>query len=190
MRSDPRMLFLLFNQITRIKTVKNLVLPLMALCVFLTTAFAGTSAHAGDYDKISLSVGYFDVFDDEDALDMRAEYRWDSPLIWQIKPFAALEYTTDGSGWIGAGVYYDHHFGNGFVITPSFAPGLYNDGGGKDLGHVIEFRSQIEVGYEFENASRVSVGLSHLSNASLDDHNPGTEVLSLYYHMPVGMLFP
>ena len=77
MRSDSRMLFLLFNQITRIKTVKNLVLPLMALSVFLTTAMAGPSAHASDYDKISLSVGYFDVFDDEDALDMRAEYRWD-----------------------------------------------------------------------------------------------------------------
>jgi hypothetical protein len=120
---------------------------------------------------------------------MRAEYRWADPLIWQIKPMAGIEYTSEGSGWVGTGLYYDYHFGNNFFLTPSLAVGLYNDGGGKDLGSVIEFRSQIEVGYEFENASSVSAGLSHLSNAGLDDKNPGTEVLSLYYHMPVGMLF-
>ena len=29
------------------------------------------------------------------------------------------------------------------IFTPSFAPGLYHKGDGKDLGHALEFKSEI-----------------------------------------------
>lgn len=75
------------------------------------------------------------------------------------------------------------------VLTGSFAPGLYEDGGGKNLGHTIEFRSQVELGYQFENRSRLSLAFSHISNGSLSDDNPGVELLNLYYHIPLDVLF-
>ena len=169
------------------------IIPYTLLAIFTLGALAitPTQARTDDYDKISLSLGLFDALDgDDSSSEIRAEYRWDQPLIWQIKPLAGIEYTTDGSGWLGAGLYYDHHFADKFVFTPSLSAGLYNEGGGKDMGGAIQFRSQVEVGYEFDNQTRLSAGFSHMSNAGLDDENPGAEILSLYYHMPVGVLFP
>ncbi|MDP6622047.1 MAG: acyloxyacyl hydrolase, partial [Alphaproteobacteria bacterium] len=60
----------------------------------------------------------------------------------------------------------------------------YHRGQGKDLGHWIEFRSQLELAYRFDDRSRLGVSLSHISNASLDDNNPGTESLMLNYAVP------
>ena len=35
------------------------------------------------------------------------------------------------------------------TFTPSFAPGLYHEGDGKDLGHALEFKSEIQFSYNF-----------------------------------------
>ena len=136
-------------------------------------------------DLVSLSAGWYDINDNEGAVDFRAEYRWDSPIIWVIKPWAGVEATSDGAMFGAAGILADIKIGSGFLITPSFGPGLYSDGGGKELGNVLEFRSQLEMGWEYANESRVGVSIGHISNASLGDKNPGTEILSFYYHMPV-----
>ena len=138
---------------------------------------------------ISGGIGWFDLVDSEnEAVDFRLEYRHGDDFLW-LKPWAGIEATTDGSVWGGIGVLMDIVFFERLVLTGSFAPGLYEDGDGKDLGHTVEFRSQVELGFQFENQSRVSVAFSHLSNAGLDDENPGVEVLNLYYHLPLDVLF-
>ena len=71
--------------------------------------------------------------------------------------------------------------GRRIVLTPSFAPGYYHEGSGLDLGHALEFRSQIEFAYRFDDRSRIGVAVSHMSNASIADENPGTESAILYY---------
>ncbi len=35
----------------------------------------------------------------------------------------------------------------------------------------------------------VSLGYSHISNANLGETNHGTNMISLYYHIPAGWLF-
>ena len=35
------------------------------------------------------------------------------------------------------------------TFTPSFAPGFITEGDGKDLGHALEFKSEIQFSYEF-----------------------------------------
>ena len=37
------------------------------------------------------------------------------------------------------------------TFTPSFAPGLYDEGDGKDLGHVLEFKSEVQLSYDFSD---------------------------------------
>ena len=59
------------------------------------------------------------------------------------------------------------------IFTPSFAPGLYHKGDGKDLGHVVEFKSEIQLSYALSKDSRLGVSYNHVSNASLGDKNPG-----------------
>ena len=53
---------------------------------------------------------------------------------------------------------------------------------------MVEFRSMVELGYQLENQSRFSVGYSHISNANITQTNPGTNILSLYYHLPASWL--
>ena len=138
---------------------------------------------------LSIGIGWYDWNDDKDAVDFRLEYRSPHEVLWHVKPWIGMEGTTDGAVYGVAGILVDLFLGSNLVFTPSFGGGLYADGGGKDLGHVVEFRSQLELGYRFDDRSRLSVAVSHISNASLDDNNPGTEVATIYYHMPIRSLF-
>ena len=160
---------------------KLLLLSALALSVALA---APPAARADGSDMLSLGVGYYDIMDNEEAVDVRVEWRSGNDLFWGIKPFVGAEATTDAAIYGLAGLYRDFPVSPNWYITPSFGAGLYHDGDGKDLGHVIEFRSQIEVAYEFDSNNRVSLGFGHISNASIGDRNPGTEILNLYYHMP------
>ena len=102
------------------------------------------------------------------------------------EPMAGLMATFDGSVYLYGGVAVDIFLGRRFVLTPSFAPGLYAEGGGKDLGHVVEFRSSVKFAYRFENRARLGAELYHMSNAGLDDRNPGANALMLTYSIPLG----
>lgn len=149
------------------------------------------SAQAQESSTLGLGLGIWDVFDTDDtATDFRVEYRHGTPMFWKIKPWGGVEFTSDGSVWGGGGVLADFKPADNIYLTPAIGVGLYGQGGSdKDLDHPIEFRTQIEGGYEFMNGHRLGVALSHISNADFGDDNPGTEVLNLYYHLPVGNLF-
>jgi hypothetical protein len=134
-------------------------------------------------------VGAFDLIQDDDtAMDFRIEYRHGSGL-WFFKPWFGLEGTSDGGFYGLGGILADFNLTPNLILTPSIGAGAYAEGDGKDLGHVIEFRSQIELAYRFDNASRIGLAFSHISNAGLGTENPGTEVINLYYALPVGSLF-
>jgi hypothetical protein len=147
-------------------------------------------ATADDPDFLSFSAGSYDWNrQKEEAVEFRLEYRSDSKF-WVFKPFAAIAGTSTGQGFLGAGVLIDVFFGNRFVLTPSFAPHLYTGGNSKlDLDYPIEFRSQIEAAYRFDDRSRLGLAVSHYSNASLGDTNPGTESAMLVYSIPFDNIF-
>lgn len=153
--------------------------------LLLGAAFIPSQAHAGN-GMISLGLGDTGIFDsDDDALDMRLEYRDGDPLFWQIKPTVGIEGTTHGQLYGYGGLYWDWAIQPHWYITPSFDAGLYHQGGGPDLGSAFEFRYQLEAAYEFESTDRFSIALSQTSNLGIDDENPATEALVFYYHMPI-----
>ena len=157
----------------------------LALCV------AGGSAMAADRDRdpdlLGLTVGYFDILHNDDAAaEFRVEYR-PSFNMWVMKPFVGGMATTDGAVHGYAGILFDVPFGR-FRFTPSFAPGYFYEGNGKDLGHRIEFRSQMEIGYVLPNGGRVAVNFNHISNAGIGTNNPGSESLGLTYAVPLDLL--
>ena len=139
-------------------------------------------------DALAFGLGYFDIIKRRDgAAILNLEYRSDKKL-WVFKPMFGMFATSEGGFYGYAGIRMDVYFGNRFVFTPSFAPGFYHDGNGKDLGLEVEFRSSVEVAYRFDDYSRLSLGLAHLSNASLGDKNPGVETLTLTYSVPFSKL--
>jgi hypothetical protein len=141
-------------------------------------------AQSGDPSFITIGGGWYDFNDNEQATEFRAEWRGQK-LFWIFKPFAGIMATTDAAVYGYGGFLTDFFFGRRIVVTPSLAAGLYEDGDGKDLGSVIEFRSGLEVGWRFDNRARISAMVYHISNASIDDNNPGTEVFSIGYSFPL-----
>ena len=67
------------------------------------------------------------------------------------------------------------------TFTPSFAPGLYHKGDGKDLGHALEFKSEVQFSYSSSNNSKIAISYNHVSNASIGDKNPGANSYMFNY---------
>jgi hypothetical protein len=93
--------------------------------------------------------------------------------------------TEKGTLYVCGGLGWDIFLGKHFVLTPSFAPGLYSKGGGKSLHYPLEFRSSIELAYIFKDKARAGAQFYHISNASLGHKNPGTECLIFFYSFPI-----
>ena len=70
-----------------------------------------------------------------------------------------------------------------FILHLVLEPGYYEDGTGK-LGNSLQFRTSLEISYELKNKNRIGLSISHISNANLGDKNPGSEIISISYHIP------
>ena len=80
--------------------------------------------------------------------------------------------TADSAGYIYTGVQAQYKLGI-LNITPSFTPGLYHEGDGKDLGHMLEFKSEVQLSFDLSKNTELGFSYNHLSNASLGDKNHG-----------------
>lgn len=142
----------------------------------------------GKPNMVKLGVGYSHLFDkdESDKITGLIEYNWGHEYALGLSPFAAFQADVDGAMWAGLGLDRDFRVTDKIIFTPSFAPGLYRDGGGYDLGGALEFRTGVELAYEFPTKGRAAVQLSHMSNANIYDENPGTNLLTLNYSFPLG----
>ena len=80
--------------------------------------------------------------------------------------------TSDNASYIYTGVQAQYKIGK-INLTPSFTPGLYNEGDGKDLGHLVEFKSEVQFSLDLFTDTELGFSYNHISNASLGDKNPG-----------------
>lgn len=161
---------------------------LLAVALLAAPVIARADDADPEPDALAFGAGWFDIVKQRNnAAILNLEYRSDKKL-WVFKPMFGMFATSEGGFYGYAGIRMDVYFGNRFVFTPSFAPGFYHNGNGKDLGFDIEFRSSGEFAYRFDDYSRLSLGLAHLSNASLGSKNPGVETLTLSYSVPFSKL--
>lgn len=168
--------------------IRAIALISAATLSFNGAALAQDSLHTG---FLGISVGYYDVLDDQDGVDLRLEYRPNSSVfIENLRPWFGAEVTSQGSLWGGGGLSYDWAFAENLYLSPSLGIGFYSDGGSDvDLDYPLQFRTQLDLAYEMQDTSRIGVSLSHMSNGGLGDSNPGTEVASIFYHLPLNKLF-
>jgi lipid A 3-O-deacylase len=165
------------------RSVRHAWIALATLCLL-----ANTAARADDPAFLTVGAGAFDVGKSDTAFEGRVEYRA-AQRFWIFKPFGGLMATSDNAAYAYGGVLIDMFFGRRWVATGSFAPGAFHHGDGKDLGHGLEFRSQLEIAYRFDDRSRLGFALSHMSNASIGRKNPGEESLTINYSIPFNRLF-
>ena len=161
----------------------------LAIVPFVVMALTHLAAADDEPAFISLGAGATGVIADrKQGAAFNIEYRSDYEL-WKIRPFVGGFATSDASLYGYFGFLMDIYFGNRWVLTPNTAVGIYTEGDGQDLGHVIEFRSGFELAYRFDDRSRLGVAVHHLSNASIGADNPGTETALIYYSIPLNSLF-
>jgi len=157
---------------------------LLTICLIFI-GFAAP-AKAQEHGFLGLSIGYYDVLSNRNAVDFRLEYRPNKSVVFShLKPWMGLEVTSNASLWAGAGLLYDWEVHEKWHIIPSLGLGYYAKGSSDlDLDYPLEFRSQLELAYEYDSGDRLGLAFSHMSNGSLGAHNRGTEVVSLYWHIP------
>ncbi len=132
-------------------------------------------------NEISIYTGTFDVIDkegDDQTSLLGIEHKnpdlfRDTPL-GKISPISGAFMTGDSSIYLYTGI--EGQYGIGpLKISPSFAPGYYEKGDGKDLGSVLEFKSEIKVGIDVLENSKIGYSYSHISNNDWGNKNPGTD---------------
>lgn len=154
---------------------------LACLLVFLPLA---STAHASEY--LSSYVGAFDVFNEEGptATVYGLEYRY-KDLYHGLRPMIGVEGNSDGAAYGYTGIIWDVPLTDHIIFSPNTAIGAYRQGGSKDLGYGLEFRSGAELAYQFDAGYRVGAAINHLSNASLGDSNPGAEQVLAVFSYPL-----
>lgn len=163
-------------------------LRVIAVAALICAPSIGASA-----GEVTLGLGYTGFSGDE-AQDSRF-----GSLEYHHTPFASwagfdiglgAEVIWDGNDdkFIGAGLVATRDFGDsGWFLQLSEMPGYYDAGiRSNDLGHDVEFHSQLALGYRLSPESAVSLAVSHMSNANLGDENPGANFLQLRLHRSFG----
>ena len=158
------------------------------LNIFLAIFFACTKLFAAEISshQYNFFTGNFDFSDDKQAallvgFQHQNENLERDTFLGNISPITGGFITENSAAYIYTGVEWNHDLGNKMTFTPSFAPGLYSEGDGKDLGHILEFKTEIQASYAISEVSSFGISYNHISNASIGDKNPGANSYMFNY---------
>lgn len=150
-------------------------------------------ASADGPDHIFLGSGVSGVLDDDQDAVFEAEFRpglrvGDGLILDDlgIAPLLGGFVTTEAAAFGYAGFGIEWLIEDQFVVMPFTGVGIYNRGGGPDIGSFVEFRSGLELGWRFDNDYQIGITALHLSNAGISDTNPGLELVTVRVGIPLG----
>ena len=132
-------------------------------------------------NEISFYTGTFDVIDKEGddqtnliGIEHRNTNLFRNTFLGKLAPVTGAFLTGKDSVYFYTGI--EGQYNVGFLkISPSFTPGYYEKGSGKDLGSPLEFKSELKVGFDFLKNSKLGYSYSHISNNDWGNTNPGTD---------------
>ena len=93
-------------------------------------------------------------------------------FLGKISPITGFMMTADSATYLYTGVQAEYEIGK-LNLTPSFSPGYYTMGDGKDLGSPLEFKTEVQLSLELLPGSKLGYSYNHVSNAGIGDKNPG-----------------
>ncbi|MBO9444278.1 acyloxyacyl hydrolase [Ruegeria sp. R14_0] len=152
----------------------------------LGVLFAATTAQA---QSVVFGAGYAD-FSDSNSKDQAV-----FAVEYQHRPFyeatrlsatwgGALTVDESGDVHVGAGLIGIYSFADRWFVEGSVMPGYFSESEElNDLGGSFQIRSLIGVGYTLNNGNKISLAITHKSNASTQEENPGVNSALLRYHL-------
>ena len=159
--------------------IKKIIILITFLCnvLFITYLFAEEKIVNEKNMEINVYSGMFDFSDDGAKSTLFGFQHQNEELkrnsfLGTLSPITGGMLTADNAVYLYTGVQADYDIGL-LKLTPSFTPGIYNQGNGKDLGHIIEFKSEIQLSMDLSKNSMFGMSYNHISNASLGSKNPG-----------------
>ncbi len=156
------------------------------------TPFAKDAMKYEEIDKrsskeLSFYAGTFDVIDKEGddqtnlfGIEHRNPKLSKDTIIGKLSPISGGFMTGKSSMYLYTGVEANYNIGP-LKIKPSFTPGYYDAGDGKDLGQALEFKSEIKLDFNIFENSKIGYSYSHISNNDWGDTNPGTDNQSINF---------
>ena len=159
------------------KNSYNKILLILILVSFSFTAKAQENKNINEH-QYNFYTGNFDFSDDKQkailvGFQHQNENLERNTFLGNASPITGGFITENSATYIYTGVEWNYALSDKLKFTPSFAPGIYNEGDGKDLGHILEFKTEVQVSYSFSESTNLGMSYNHISNASLGDKNPG-----------------
>ena len=156
------------------KIILNVLVLLISFSFF---NFANSADKKSSETELNVFTGMFDFSDDKQAsgilgLQHQNDELFRDSFLGRISPITGGFLTDKSAFYLFTGAQAEYDLGL-IKITPSFAPGYYNYGDGKDLGSALEFKSEVQVSFNLSDNTELGMSYNHISNASLGDKNPG-----------------
>tara|TARA_B100000686_G_scaffold262262_1_gene275575 strand:+ start:36 stop:545 length:510 start_codon:yes stop_codon:yes gene_type:complete len=157
--------------------MRKIVLTIFA---FLTLSFFSVASSEDknlNATELNLFTGVFDFSDTKQAsglfgIQHQNDELFRESFLGKISPITGGFLTEKNAYYLYTGVQWEYDLGL-VTITPSFAPGYYNYGDGKDLGLPLEFKSEVQMSLNLSETTQFGMSYNHISNASLGTKNPG-----------------
>ena len=135
--------------------------------------------------ELNFFTGMFDFSDDKQAsgllgLQHQNDELFRKSFLGKLSPISGVFFTEKNAIYLYTGVQAEYELGF-LTITPSFAPGYYNYGDGKDLGSPLEFKTEVQMSFDISDSTHLGMSYNHISNASLGDKNPGANSYMLNF---------
>ena len=150
---------------------------IILFCFLINTSAQAEDEKNNNNTEFNVYTGMFDFSDDGKKSTLigfqhqNEDFNRDT-FLGNLSPITGAMITADNASYFYTGVQANYKVG-GLNFSPSFAPGYYNQGDGKDLGHALEFKSEVQLSLELPKESQFGLSYNHLSNASLGNKNPG-----------------
>ena len=158
---------------------KTLIILLNLLFIFSFLNISNSEEKNENFNdhELNFYTGMFDFSDEGQkaalfGFEHQNENLVRESFLGQISPITGFMLTENSATYAYTGIQAQYNLGK-LKILPSFTPGLYGQGNGKDLGHMIEFKSELQFTLDFFSNSELGFSYNHISNASLGDKNPG-----------------
>ena len=135
--------------------------------------------------EINLYTGMFDFSDSKQAsalvgIQHQNDDLFRESFLGKVSPITGGFLTENNAFYLYSGVQWEYDLG-ALTLTPSFAPGYYNYGNGKDLGSPLEFKSEVQMSLNLSDSTEFGMSYNHISNASLGSKNPGANSYMLNF---------
>ena len=156
-------------------------LYIILLTIIFTTAVQSKELNDSKNEhQYNFYSGTFDIIDKEGddkttlvGIQHNNDNLFRETFLGKFSPLTGAFMTGDNSLYLYTGIQAEYNLG--FLnIIPSFAPGYYEAGDGKDLGSALEFKSEIKFDINIFKDTTIGYSYNHISNNDWGSINPGS----------------